>query len=282
MGFPIAYAVSPDFLPTLGIRLVRGRNLSNGDRAGSGRVMLIDATMARTFWPNEDPIGRCVQILADTLPCTTVIGVVQDTKRGLLDRQHSPRYYLSVDQWALGLRDRYFFVRSARVDQRLVDQVRATIAGVAASAPFVESYPLERLLDDYTRQWRLGSTAFVAFGVLATVVAAIGLFGVISFGVARREREFGIRRALGEPRVSIMRRIVQGAVLRTALGLIVGGGLAAILARRLQELLFRPTAADSIAFAAAAIVVVGITLVASAGPAARAMRADPMRALRAE
>jgi hypothetical protein len=282
MGFPIAYAASPDFLPTLGIRLIRGRSLARSDHAKSQPVMLVDATMARTFWPNEDPIGRCVQIGADSLPCTTVVGIVQDTKRGLLDRQHSPRYYLSVDQWALGLRERYFFVRASRVDARLVDQVRATIAGVATSAPFVEAYPLEKLLDDYTQQWRLGSTAFVAFGVLATVVAAIGLFGVISFGVARREREFGIRRALGETRGRILRRIVQGAVGRTGVGLIVGGGLSAILARRLQELLFHPTASDSIAFVAAAVVVVSVTVIASAGPAARAMRADPMRALRTE
>jgi predicted permease len=282
MGFPIAYAASPDFLPTLGIRLIRGRSLARSDHAKSQPVMLVDATMARTFWPNEDPIGRCVQIGADSLPCTTVVGIVQDTKRGLLDRQHSPRYYLSVDQWALGLRERYFFVRASRVDARLVDQVRATIAGVATSAPFVEAYPLEKLLDDYTQQWRLGSTAFVAFGVLATVVAAIGLFGVISFGVARREREFGIRRALGETRGRILRRIVQGAVGRAGVGLIVGSGLSAILARRLQELLFHPTASDSIAFVAAAVVVVSVTVIASAGPAARAMRADPMRALRTE
>lgn len=203
-------------------------------------VMVIDATMAKTFWPNDDPIGKCVQFGADSLPCTTVIGVVTDTKRGLTEQRHSPRYYLSLDQTAQGIRERYFFVRSSRVNPALVDGIRATIASVAPSAPFVEAFPLERVLDSYTQQWRLGTTAFVAFGVLATAVAAIGLFGVISFGVARREREFGIRRALGEPRSSILRRVVVSATGKSIVGLIAGGLLAIVLARKLHELLFNP------------------------------------------
>jgi len=282
LGFPIAFAVSPDFLSTLGVGLLRGRGLTRGDNAGGPPVMLIDATMARSFWPKDDPIGKCVQVGADSLPCTTIVGVVSDTKRTAIDQRHYPRYYLSIDQTAPGLRDRYFFVRSSRVTPAMVDRIRATIAATAPSAPFVESFPLEKLLDPYTQQWRLGTTAFVAFGVLATTVAAIGLFGVISFGVARREREFGIRRALGESRGSILRRVVASATGRSVVGLITGGLLAIVLARKLHELLFKPTTSDAIVFVAAAAVVLVVTVVASAGPASRAVRVDPMRALRAD
>ena len=282
LGAPTFFAVSPEFLETMGIRLLRGRNFTAADRAGTARVMLIDSTMGAAFWPGSEAIGKCVQIGADSIPCTTIVGVVEDTRRALTAPNHSLRYYLPIEQSVFRPADRYFFVRTSRATMPMTDAVRAAVSTAAPTAPFVESFLAERLLDPYTQQWRLGTTAFVSFGVLATLIATIGLFGIVSFGVARRERELGIRRALGESRASVVRRVVLEATARSVIGLAIGAGLSYVLGRQMKDVLYNPSASDALVFLAATAIVLAATIVASAGPASRAVRVDPMHALRTE
>jgi hypothetical protein len=238
--------------------------------------------MARTFWPAGDAIGQCVRLGADTMPCTTVVGVVGDTRRTIASQNHSLRYFIPLSQTPSRSPDRYLFARTVRPAVSMEAGVRTVTIAALASTPFVEVFAIERLVDVQSRQWRLGAAAFVSFGVLATLVAAIGLYGVVSFSVARRERELGIRRALGAPVTSLLGAVARGASVRALLGLGVGCGLSWLLAQRIRDLLFDPSPTDAVAYGIAGGVVLVATVVASMAPAWRAMRADPMRALRSE
>jgi predicted permease len=282
LGYPSFFAVGPDFFATMGLEMLRGRRFGTLDAPTAPRVMIVDATMARTFWPNGDAIGQCVRLGADTAPCHTVVGVVQDSKRALTAPRHALRYYLPLAQLPTGRTERFLFVRTGRSLESMIPIVRAAVTSGSSIPSLVEVFPMGRLLDPYTKPWRLGRAVFVAFGVLSTIIAAIGLYGVVAFGVARRRRELGIRLALGAPRTSVVRSVMLGAGARTLLGCVVGAAGALLLGRRIQDLLFQTSATDAAVFAAAVVVVILATFVACALPAWRAVRVDPTVSLRAE
>lgn len=141
---------------------------------------------------------------------------------------------------------------------------------------------MKRFLEPYTRPWRLGRAVFVAFGALSTVIAAIGLFGVISFGILQRRRELGIRMALGATQGTVLRLVMAGAGKRMVVGLLVGSMGAALLGSGLRELLFQTSSVDAHAFLASMIVVTMATIVSCIVPAMRATRVDPTVTLRSE
>ena len=281
LGYPSFFAVSPGFFATMGLSILRGRDFGPMDTQTSPDVALVDATMARTFWPNDDAIGKCFHVGADTTPCVTIVGVVEDSKRALTQPTHALRYYLPLSQMQSARLDRFLFVRTTGKPSALVAPVRAAVTSVS-TAPFVEVFPMTQLLDPYTKPWRLGRAVFVAFGVLATVIATIGLYGVIAFGVTQRRREIGIRIALGAPRSRVLRSVALSAGARMAIGCVVGVAGAFVLGRRLQDLLFQTSPTDLLVFAVALAVVVVGTLVACAVPAWRAVRVDPTVSLRAD
>jgi predicted permease len=283
LGYPTLVPVSPEYFSVMAIPVLRGRRFTAADNATAAPVMMIDATMARTFWPDGDALGRCLRVGRDTMPCTTIVGVVGDVRAAVAERQHALRYFIPIDQATFGRNaDRYLFARTSRDAAQMLAGVRAAVAAAAPTTPFSDVFEISPWLDPQTRRWRLGMNTFVAFGALATVIATIGLYGVVSFGVARRERELGIRRALGAATSSLLRSVIVGASVRSLVGILIGGVLSVELTRRVWELLFQPSRADAIVFGAAFGIVLGATVMASAGPAWRAMRADPMRALRSE
>jgi predicted permease len=281
LGYPSFFAVTSGFFTTMGLTLVSGRDFGDADAPSAPRVVIVDATMAKTFWPNEDALGKCFRIGADTAPCRTIVGVVQDTRRSPTETRHALRYYLPITQVSTPRLERYLFVRTSRSPEAMTAQVRAAVAAVSAT-PFVELFPMTQLLDPYTKPWRLGRAVFVAFGVLATVIATIGLYGVIAFGVTQRRRELGIRIALGAPRSRVLRSVMVSAGVRMAIGCVVGIAGAYVLGRRLHDLLFQTSPTDPLVFTAALSVVVFATLVACALPAWRAVRVDPTVSLRSE
>jgi predicted permease len=282
LGYPTFFAVSPEYFDVVGITLLRGRAFTSADQRGSTPVMVVDATMARTFWPEGDALGQCLQLGADTMPCTTVVGIVRDTRRTIAAENHSLRFFLPLAQTPIRSSERYLFARTVRDARSMERAIRSAVMTALSSAPFVEVVAIERLMDPQTRQWKLGASAFLAFGVLATLVATIGLYGVVAFSVARRERELGVRRALGAPRSTLLGFVLRGALGRSLMGLGVGGVLALVLSQRIRDLLFRPTAADASTYVVAMAIVIAATIVASAAPAWRAVRADPMQSLRSE
>ena len=239
------------------------------------------ATMARTFWPNDEALGKCFRIGADTTPCLTIVGIVEDSKRSPTEQRHALRYYLPLAQVPTARTERYLFVRTSRSPAAMMPEVQAAVTAVSAM-PLVEVFPMTQLLDPYTKQWRLGRAVFVAFGVLATLIATIGLYGVIAFGVTQRRRELGIRIALGASRGRVLRSVALSAGARMAIGCVVGVGGAWVLGRRLNDLLFQTSPTDVLVFGVALSIVVLATLVACALPAWRAVRVDPTVSLRSE
>ena len=276
LGYPSFFATTPEFFTTMGLTIQSGRGFGTNDGASSTLVTIVDATMARTFWPSGNAIGSCFRLGADTMPCRTVIGIVQDTKRSPIETTHSPRYYLPLAQApANNQTNHYLFARTALSTAALVAPVRAAVLGDESSPPLVEAMPMTKFLEPYTRPWRLGRAVFVAFGVLSTIIATIGLYGVISFGILQRQRELGIRVALGATRNTVVRLVMGGAGKRTAVGLIAGGIGAVLLGAGLRDLLFQTSSVDAPAFIASMVVVTLATIVACIVPAMRAIRVDP-------
>jgi putative ABC transport system permease protein len=270
-----------DYFPTMGTRVVRGRPFGAADRAGTPLVGVVSESMARVLWPGQDALGKCLRVGADTMPCTTVIGIAEDAiQRSLIDdtRYH---YYLPLEQFranegfALLVR-----MRGDAAGQR--EAIRRALQRLMPGQAYMVVRPLSELVDAQRRSWRFGATMFSAFGVLALLVAAIGLYGVVGYNVAQRMHELGVRIALGAQSGDVMRLVVGQGVRFTLVGVGVGAGLALFGARWLQPLLFQQSAKDPAVFSAVAVLLVLVAVLASVAPARRAARADPNTALRAD
>jgi putative ABC transport system permease protein len=281
-GHPTYFVVTPDYFRTLGMRVVAGRGISEDDRTGGAPVMLVDETMARRFWPGESAIGKCVKVGGDTMPCRTVVGVVHDTKRNLSEREHSMRFYLPLAQAGAGSTSRYLFVRISGDAGVIAPAIRRTVAQLDPSLSMIEVFPLASLLDPQTRPWRLGSTLFGMFGLLALVVAAIGLYTLIAAGVVQRQRELGVRIALGASRAALVSSVLRAHAGVTLAGIGTGALLSALVLRRLESLLYDTRPFEPEIYAAVVLAMGAVALVAATLPAWRASRVDPMIAMRAD
>jgi len=282
-GGPYVSAVSSGYFATVGTRLLRGRAFTPADRAGSERVAVVNATMARTLWPNAEAIGRCLYL--DSLPCSRIVGVVADARRFQLREKAAMQYFVPLGQES-GIGGRALLVRprgpSPGAGAALAPLIRAELRRLDPSIGFVAVKTLQESVDPQIRPWRLGATMFGVFGALALAVAAIGLYSVIAYGVAQRTRELGVRLALGAQRGSIVRLVVRQAMAATAAGLALGTGGALLGGRYLEPLLFETSARSPAVFAAVAAALLAVGVLASLVPARRATRVDPVTALRAE
>ncbi len=274
-------ATTPDYFRTMGTRILRGRGFTPDDRLGAPPVGIVSVSMARALWPGQEALGRCFRVRADTMPCTTVIGIAEDMVQRELDDARRLHFYLPIDQFRRthgnGL------VMRLRNDPSLeAESIRVALQRVMPGSAYVVTQPLLRVVHGAQRAWRLGATMFVAFGVLAVLVAAVGLHGVIGYNVAQRMHELGVRAALGAQRYAIVRLVV-GQGLRLVVAGIVLGTLAAIAAGRwIEPLLFRQSARDPLVFGGVGAVMIVVALGACSLPAFRAAAADPASALRAE
>ena len=274
-------ATTADYFRAMGTRILRGRPLMPEDRAGAPNVAVVSQSMARTLWPNQDAIGKCFRMRVDTAPCVTVVGIAEDMVQRDLAGTQRLHYYVSIDQytrtWGNGL------VLRVRGDPAaLMEPIRRALQRVVPGASYVTVQPLGEVVAGAQRSWRLGATLFVALGALALVVAAVGLYGVIGYGVTQRMHELGVRVALGAQRTNVVGLVVGQSVRFAVGGAAVGVALALFAARWLQPLLFRQSATDPVVFAGVSSTMIVVALIASAVPAIRAARADPITALRSE
>jgi ABC-type lipoprotein release transport system permease subunit len=267
----------------MGTRILRGRGFTEADREGAPRVAVVSAAMADVLWPNTDAIGQCVRIEADTVPCTTVIGVAENIvqRDDQLTDGRRFHYYLPIEQY-IPAGGNYLVIRVRGAPAQQAEVVRRTLQAEMPGQSYITVRPLIELVEGVRRSWRLGSTLFVAFGLLALVVAAVGLYGVIAYNVTQRMHELGVRVALGAGTSDILRLVVgQGARLALA-GVALGCSLALLASRWLQPLLFDQSARDPVVYVAVGVVMIAVALIASLSPAMRAAGADPNSALRAE
>jgi predicted permease len=279
----IAYmSVAPGFLEGIGVRLVEGRLLSDADNATAPRVVVINETMARMYWPAGDAVGARVQIGtgAPNQPWITVVGIVGDL------RQHGPT--LPVRPHAFGTTLQYsfprrtFVLRTEVVPDSLSSDVRAAIRRVDPTLAIGAIQPFDRLVSDRTARHRLVMLALSGFGAVALVLSAFGVYAVVALTSQLRRREYAIRIALGAHRQSVRRLVLtQGLTLAVA-GAVAGVLLAAAGTRGLQGLLHGVEPLDGSTFVGAAAVVLLLAGASALVPAMRAGRVDPAEALKVE
>lgn len=281
-GGPYINMVGPKYFASVGTRIVSGRGFTDADRVGGLRVAVVGTTMARMVWPGQSPIGRCMKIGGDTMPCSEIVGVAQDAPRGSLLNRENSQYYVPAAQFRPAQPFEALFVRTTGNPVSLAESVRRELAKISSNLPYVGVQPLWGLTAQETRSWQLGATLFSMFGGLAVLVAAIGLYSVLAFTVARRTREFGIRAAMGATVTDVSKLVIRSGARLIAMGLIIGFALALAAGHWVKPLLYQTAPSDPLVFGAVGAVLVIVAGCACIVPARRATRVTPMEALRSE
>ncbi|NOT09697.1 MAG: protein kinase [Gemmatimonadales bacterium] len=281
-GGPYFFRATDGLLETLGVRVVAGRLFTAGDdRVGAPPVMVVTQRMAETLWKARNPIGQCV-LVGEPGVCHEVVGVVADLHRQGLEEDPFLLYFTPLGQRGAEAAPEHMIIRTTRDAEALAEPLRRALAAIRSDLPFIQLRSYESMLDSQARSWRLGATMLTIFGAISLIVAAIGLYGVLSYSVTQRAQELGLRSALGATPANLLGLILREGLIVAFVGIVLGFGLALVLSRRLTDLLFQTSARDPLVFAATGVIVVAIALVASAVPGRRATRVDPLTALRAE
>jgi predicted permease len=275
--------VGPGYFSTLGIPVRLGREITAQDRAGGPMVCVINETFAKRFFDGRNPIGLHVsQEYAEVRHSYEVVGVVRDSRQNRLRGEVEHRFYVPATQPAASIGAVAFLIRPAGDTARVMMDVRRAIQQAEPNMTITVARALTEAIDRRIVQDRLLAQLSMAFGVVAVLLAAIGLYGVLSYGVARRTNEIGIRKALGAQQRTLMGMILRETGWLLLVGLLAGAALSAAGVRLITSRLYGLTASDPIAFVSA-IAVLGIVAIAATWlPAYRASRVDPLVALRYE
>jgi predicted permease len=279
---PDRHTISTAYLTAMGIPLLRGRNFSDSDNETAPDVALINSTMARRFWADGDPIGkRFLWGHPDTdKKWFTIVGVVADTKLYGLDNPARLEIYYPYLQRSNS--DMNLVVRSAVDPSSLTTSIRAAVAAIDKDQPIFAVHTMQELVNDSISTRRLTLVLLGIFSGLALILAAIGIYGVVAYSVALRTQEIGIRIALGAQSQDVLRLVLGQGARIAFFGVAIGLAAAAALARLLSSLLFSVSASDPITFATVAVLLIAVALLACYIPARRALRVDPIIALRYE
>jgi predicted permease len=274
-------AVSATYLRTLGVRVVDGRDIEETDVAGSPDVVVINQTMAERFWPKESAVGHTVQVVNPTRTRTyRIAGVVSNHHRhGVLETPSPMVYFADAQRIA---KYKYIVARTSGSSDALLASMRRELLALEPGLVFMGSATMAQNMGTSLMPARVGALLAAAFGGLGTLLAAIGLYGVIAFSVARRTREIGVRIAVGANPSSVLSMVMRQGFSIVAIGLVAGVILAAAAAAALRGLLYGITPFDPIAWGLAISAMLAAGAVANFVPARRAMRVDPMTALRTE
>jgi len=300
---PIMYGATPAYLELLGVKLVGGRLFNAGDRYNAPLVVLVNETMAKTVWPNSSPLGECVRVGFATFPptgegnpadgavCRRVVGVVRDTRaRSLRPENNEDRlmqYYVPFSQIPAppipdAPRTMGLLVRVQGDADVAAARVQRTIQSTSASRVYAHVRPYQDFIDPQLRSWRLGATVFTAFGFLALAIAVVGVFAVVSYVVAQRTREMGVRLALGATPSEVMTLVVRDSARLVGAGILVGTVLALAAGPLIASQLFQTSPREPLSLSLAAIVLGAVTIVASLWPAWRAGSVNPVTTLGAD
>ncbi|HEX6314838.1 MAG TPA: ABC transporter permease [Gemmatimonadaceae bacterium] len=273
-------AVSPSYFKTFGTRLLRGRGIEDSDVEGGPKVMVVSQKMGEVLWPGRDPIGQCIRMNADTMPCHTVVGIAEDIKAGSLRPDSSFYYYVPATQFSP--QSGGLFIRVRGNARQHLETVRRRLQQEMPGASYVKLTPFSEVMGQQTQSWRLGATMFVAFGVLALVLAAVGLYSVIAYNVTQRQHELGVRVALGASGPDVVKMVVSDGLKVVGIGLAAGLLVALWAGKFVQPLLFSVSPRDPSVFVLVATTLVAVAIAASWMPARRASRVDPNVVLRSD
>jgi predicted permease len=281
-------AISPEYLPTIGVPVVRGRNFTRSDRAGAPRVAIVNERLARAAWPGLDPIGRLLEMgdfrpgQEKTLERLEVVGVAADAKYGSIGERPIQFIYVPTSQQPV-TRPYFFLRRSPSASSATPEAtVRQTLRAFDRRLPLVAFAPLQQYADTDLLPQRIAASIAGSLGALALALAAIGLYGLTAFLVSSRSREIGVRVALGAGHAHVIRLVVGEGMRLAVVGGAIGLCLSVGAAQLLSSVLFGVSSLDPMAFGASAIAVTGVTLLATYIPARRATAGDPLVALRVD
>ena len=269
--------VSPGYFRTLNTRILEGRSFTPEDRLGAPAVMIVDANLAREFWPGEAVVGRCKSIPRPA-PCAMVIGISEPRRFGSLTRLDG-EVFMPLAQHPSAL-PQAIVARAHGDAEEIVPAVAAAIRRAVPSLAYANVQPLANFVDEGAVSWRLGATLFGLFGALAIVLAAAGLYASLAFAVRQRTPEIGVRLALGANPASVARLVIGEGARLIALGWLLGTAAALYTADWIRSLLFGLQPGDPLTFALASLVIVLAGLAGSVLPAIRAAKVNPVVALR--
>jgi putative ABC transport system permease protein len=281
----VTRVISPRYFQTMSIQLLQGRGFSEQDRVDAPAVAVINETMARRFWPEQDPLGKRITpgSATSTSPddWITIVGVAKDVRQFELVADPKPQMYLSYAQ--AGFFNPRDLVVSTAVDPlSLAATVRRTVWEVDKDQPVSNIRTMEDIISESIARQRFSMLLLGIFAAVALVLAAVGIYGVMAYTVTQRTREFGIRMALGAGRGDVLRLAVGGGLKLILIGVVIGLVAAFILTRVMSSLLFGVSATDPTTFVIISVVLVSVAILASYIPARRATKVDPMIALRYE
>jgi putative ABC transport system permease protein len=271
--------ITPGLLDTLGVKLLRGRNITDRDRAGQPKVLLVSETAARRIWPNDDPIGKRMwagQGSAGSGDASEVVGVVSDVRYRAIETAPVPDVYLPLAQ-SYQSRMR-LFVRTSLDPSALTPAIAREVRALDANLPLSELKTMDDRVADAMWRTRIAAWLLSAFAALALLLTAIGIFGVMAQAVAQRTAEIGIRMALGAQPRDVLGLVMRRSAVVTGAGIVIGAGLALLLTRLLAALLFGVEPGDPATFVSVAVLLGVIALVAGYIPARRATRVDAIAA----
>jgi len=277
-------AVTSDYFAAAGTRVLGGRAFTPEDRSGSEPVAIVSDIMARTLWPKGDAIGQCLYTSparADNPPCARIVGIVADVHRFRLREKPSMHYYVPYGQ-ERGMGGTYIVLRPHGDPSSVIPEVRALVQGMDPTIEFVDASTLQSDIDPEMRPWQLGANVFGMMGMLALLVAAVGLYSVMSYLVAQRTHELGVRIALGASSRNIVAIVLRSSVGMTLIGVAIGLGLSLAAGRFIEPLLYATSPRDAGVFGGVCAAMLAVAVMAAVIPAMRAKRTDPMEALRSE
>lgn len=282
--------LSPQFMNAMGIPLLRGREFTDADTATSAPVVVVSESMARQFWPNEDPIGKRLTMTFFPGVVRQVVGVVGDVKDRGLDNQDpvSTLYWPLTQFYAPAAWGRFraipleLAVRTVSEPASITSAVRNAIHEISPATPLIDVRTMDDIVAESLSPQRFNMFLFAAFAGLALVLAAVGLYSVVAYSTRQRVKEIGIRMALGADRSDVLRGVVLDGLRPTLIGIAIGTAAAILLGHVLATLIYGVQTTDPSTYVAVATLLVGVGFVASIIPAYRATRIDPIRILRDE
>jgi putative ABC transport system permease protein len=285
----VRYTVSPEYFKTMGIELQKGRVFTLHDTPQSPLVVVINDTLAQQHFEHEDPIGKRLAQSANGVPSYEIIGVVRHVEHNNLDRQSErrPQFYLAFnqiqpDRLPTSVRRINVLTRTSVDPTSLTSAVRGQISALNKDQAVFNVQTMEQIVSQSVATRRFSMTLLTVFAFVALVLASIGIYGMMSYGVAQRTREIGLRMTLGAQRGTVLRMVIGQGMKLAITGVVIGLIASVALTRTIKNLLFGVSATDPVAFAAIALLLSVVALLACFFPARRATKVDPMVALRYE
>jgi putative ABC transport system permease protein len=278
---PVRTTITPDYFRALAIPLLRGRDFTNEDRAGSPLVAIVDSSAAKTFWPNEDAVGQRIRYVWNH-DWFTVVGIVGDVKRDSLSGTEKPSLYMPMRQ---GFAEGMLIVARTSPDADIASiapALRAAVSDADPTVPVSDVRLLDGVVAESAARARFVATLVALFAVVALMLGATGIYGVMTAAVSRRTREIGVRMALGATSRGVLRMILRESATVTVIGMMIGIGGAIAAGGLMRGMLFGVSTIDMPVLAAVVALLASVALLAALAPAKRASRVDPLAAIRGE